>query len=178
MYGLDKFILYMTVLLFTAFVLFDKEKRKKIFCPNVPPLTQAVFGLLIWLCTICVVGVVNITLFHSFSLFQFTLLDPKNICIFLAFQLLVAVTEEILFRGYLTELGKNLHLHWVVIALVSSSFFGIVHWVFQQDIIQLITALLLGFVFSLIYQKSKRCSIYSLIVAHFLYDIAIINVSA
>ena len=38
-------------------------------------------------------------------------------------------------------------------------------------------AFVIGLVFSVVYQCSERCTVWSLALAHFLYDIAIINIA-
>lgn len=177
MYGILYFVIYGVAFLLTVYSLCVERAEKNVFKPATPFPMQALFGILLWLGIICTVGAINILLFHRFAVFQFTELPAPLMMRFLCFQLLVAVTEELLFRGLLTELGNRLRCHWLTIALISSVLFGVLHWAFQKDMVQFVTAIVLGFVFSTAYQRFKRCTIYSVIIAHFLYDIAIVNVA-
>lgn len=177
MYDAFHFILYGAVLAASVSWLCGGEKRKRVLAPETPLPAQAVSGLLLWAGLLLAVGAVNVLVFRSFAIFQFTALPPGRMANLLAFQLLVAVTEELLFRGCLTELGRSLRWHWAVIALTSAALFAAVHWLTQRDLIQLVAALVIGLVFSVAYQRSGRCTVWSLALAHFLYDIAIINVA-
>ena len=58
----------------------------------------------------------------------------------------------------------------------SALLFGCLHWIFNGDVLQFVYALVIGVVFSVVYQKSKSCSIYSLMLAHFIYNLAVLNV--
>lgn len=176
MYGTVNFLIYIIILILTCFLLFFEDNHHSLLLPGTSPLTQIGIGVLLWMSLIVAIGTINILLFHQFALFQFTILPPKSIFNFLIFQFLAAVTEELLFRAYFTQLGMKLRWHWAVIASISAFIFAAVHWAFQRDLIQSVTAFFIGLVFSVVFQKNKRCSIYSLILAHFLYDIAISNV--
>ena len=177
MFSAANTIIYIIALAVTL-ALLPGDSRRRFLRPEASSFAQIAVGLLLWAGIVAVVGGINVVLFHRFALFQFTSLSPGAMARFLLFQLLVAVTEELLFRGLLTEWGRRLRWHWAAIALVSAALFGAVHWLTQRDLIQLAMATVLGFVFSTVYQRSRRCTVYSLMLAHFLYDIAVSNVTA
>ena len=176
MYRTGNFVLYLIVLLVTVALLCTREERKRFFAPQISPVRQMAWGVGLFLGLIVVVGVINMAAAGHFSVFQFIRLSAMQIFNFLCFQLLVAVTEEVLFRGCLTELGRRLKMPWLLIALISAALFGAGHWLFNHDLVQLVTSFVIGFVFSAAFQRGKHCSLYSLIAAHFLYDLAIVNI--
>lgn len=60
--------------------------------------------------------------------------------------------------------------------LCTAALFAGIHFVFNQDLNQFFTALIVGLLFAIVLVKNRNCSIYSLILAHLLYDLAISNV--
>lgn len=174
MYSALLYIINAALLLLTVALLYYFKSLKRVLTPEASLLSQIGVGFLIWLGLILVLGAINVLLFRSFSAFHFVFLPPKLIISFLLFQLLVAVTEELLFRGLLTELGRKLKLHWALIAFLSAALFGVFHLISQPSFIQFVFPFVFGFVVSAVYQKSRHCSIYSLIIAHFLYNISIL----
>ncbi len=174
MYPFRNYLLYVIVLGFTLLLL-SAEQRKAILSPATSALRQIGWGIGLGLGLLILVGAINVLFFHSFSVFFFAACPAKVIVNFLTFQILVAVTEELLFRGYFTELGRQWKLNDLLIALLSALLFGALHWLFNRDLIQFIMATAIGLLFSLFYIKEKSCSIYSLMIAHFLYDIAIVD---
>lgn len=79
----------------------------------------------------------------------------------------VAISEEIVFRGYLVSWFKKRNLHPIVIVLISSLLFGGVHWGRGIGIV------LTAFVWSLLPATFilKYRSIYPMIIAHFFTDL-------
>ena len=174
MYPTRRFLLYACILGLTLLLL-SSEQRKAILCPKISALRQFLWGFGLGLGLLLLAGAINVLFFHSFSVFFFLTRPAAVIVNFLTFQLLVAVTEELLFRGFLTELGRQWKLNDLLIALLSALIFGGLHWLFNRDLIQFVMASIMGLMFSLFYMKGKGCSIYSLMIAHFLYDIAILS---
>ena len=177
MYGTVNFAVYLIVLAACLHWLGGSQTRRRVLAPKTPAAAQAGAGLLLWAGLLLAVGGINVLVFHQFAPFQFTALPPGRMLNFLAFQLLVAVTEELLFRGCLTELGRGLRWHWLAIALASAALFAAPHYLTQHDAVQLVMAFVIGLVFSVVYQRCERCTVWSLALAHFLYDIAIINIA-
>lgn len=175
-YDAWRFLLYGAVLLLTLFCFCTPADRKALFRPSVSVFSQLLAGLGLTAGILSVVGAVNLLLTGSFSLFQFTRLSFQNAAVFLLFQLLVAVTEETLFRGYLLRWLQRRGLPQFGAIVLSAALFGGLHWVFQRDLIQLVMATLLGLLFALVYIKWRRCTLWALILAHFLYDISVANI--
>lgn len=176
-YDAWRFLLYGAVLLLTVFCFCTAADRKALFQPSVPGFSQLWAGLGLASGILAVVGAVNLLLTGSFSPFQFTRLSFKNIAVFLLFQLLVAVTEEALFRGYLLRCFQRRGIPLLAAIVLSAVLFGALHWVFQRDLIQLVMATLLGLVFAFVHIKWKPCTLCALILAHFLYDISVTNIT-
>lgn len=85
----------------------------------------------------------------------------------------VALTEELVFRGYLFHnLLKIKNSRWFAI-IISSVIFGLFH-IFSGNLIQIFTTAVIGFIYCMAREKIKGCSILSLIVAHGLYDAMIV----
>ena len=104
------------------------------------------------------------------SLFGFLKYGTKNTLIFFAFQLLVAVTEELFYRGWLPSVLR-IKLHPVLSAVITALLFGLVH-LLTAGLTSFIFSTVLGLVFALVKLKFKSCSIYSLMLAHLLYNLA------
>ena len=175
MYKPIYFCIYILVLLVTLFLLCSADKRRAIFHADVSVFSQIVYGLLLAAGLLAVLGAVNLIVFRSFSLLQFLRADGKTIINFLAFQLLVAVTEEAFFRGYLTELGKKYRVPRPLLVIATAALFGVLHLLSNRTLVGVLVPTFIGVAFEVCYVYSKRCTIYSLMLAHFLYDIAIIN---
>ncbi len=176
MFVIGAFILYIVVLVITVFLLLKAEERRQILFPKHKPFALFLWGVGLAGLFIAICAGVNLGLSSGFAAFQFRGLEIKQMAAFIVFQLLVAITEEVLFRGYLTALGQRWCLDWKIIALASALLFGFLHWIFNGDILQFVFAVVIGVVFSVVYQKAKSCSIYSLMLAHFIYNLAVLNV--
>lgn len=85
----------------------------------------------------------------------------------------VALAEELVFRGYifnkLLELRNN---RWFAI-ITSSVIFDTVH-IFSGNIIQIFVTAIIGFLFCMLREKIKNCTLLSLIVLHGVYDALIV----
>ena len=85
----------------------------------------------------------------------------------------VALAEELIFRGYIFhKLLEIKNSRWLAI-IISSLLFGLFH-LFNGSIIQLFMAAFLGFLFCIFREKTKGCTLLSLIIAHGVYDAMII----
>ena len=176
MFVIGAFILYGLIFFITLFLLIDQEERRQILFPKQKLFFQILWGVGLAGLFITICAGINLGLSNGFAFFQFRGLEIKQMAAFIVFQLLVAVTEEVLFRGYLTALGQRWRLDWKIIALASALLFGALHWILNGDVLQFVYALVIGVVFSVVYQKAKSCSIYSLMLAHFIYNLAVLNV--
>ncbi|MFL0248036.1 CPBP family intramembrane glutamic endopeptidase [Candidatus Clostridium stratigraminis] len=85
----------------------------------------------------------------------------------------VALAEEFFFRGYMFKKLMDIkNSKWFAI-IISSIVFGLFH-IFQGNIIQVFTTMVLGVMFCLLRDKIKGCSTLSLIFAHGVYDALIV----
>lgn len=176
MFGIGAFILSALIFFITLFLLIDQEERRQILFPKQKLFFQFLWGVGLAGLFIAICAGMNLGLSSGFAAFQFRTLEIKQMAAFIGFLLLVAITEELFFRGYLTILGRRLQLDWKIIVIGSALLFGFLHWIFNGDVLQFVFAVVIGVVFSVVYQKAKSCSIYSLILAHFVYNLAILNV--
>ena len=115
------------------------------------------------------VGALNIALAGSFSVFQFLALPAGGAAQFFLFQLLVAAAEELLYRGCIQS---------AILAVVGSALiFALLHLTGgRASILQFLLPLFVGLLFGAAYEKCRRCTMLSLILAHLLYDLAVANV--
>lgn len=104
------------------------------------------------------------------SLFGFLKYGTANTLIFFAFQLLVAVTEELFFRGWLLSV-LQIKLHPALSIIITALFFGLIHLA-TSGLVSFIFSTVLGLIFAFAKIKSKSCSVYSLMLAHLLYNLA------
>ncbi|MBU3191931.1 CPBP family intramembrane metalloprotease [Clostridium bowmanii] len=85
----------------------------------------------------------------------------------------VAIVEEFFFRGYMFKKLMDIkNSKWFAI-IISSIVFGLFH-IFQGNIIQVFTTMMLGVMFCLFREKIKGCSTLSIIIAHGIYDALIV----
>ena len=104
------------------------------------------------------------------SLFGFLKYEAANTLIFFAFQLLVSITEELFFRGWLLSV-LQIKLHPALSIIITAFLFGLIHLV-TSGLISFIFSSILGLIFAFVRIKFKSCSVYSLILAHLLYNLA------
>ncbi|MBQ1641296.1 MAG: CPBP family intramembrane metalloprotease, partial [Lachnospiraceae bacterium] len=110
MFVVGAFILYALILFITLFLLIDQEERRQILFPKQKLLFQFLWGVGLAGLFIAICAGINLGLSSGVAAFQFRTIEIKQMAAFIVFQLLVAVTEEVLFRGYLTILGRRLQL--------------------------------------------------------------------
>ncbi|MFA5603363.1 MAG: type II CAAX endopeptidase family protein [Bacilli bacterium] len=85
----------------------------------------------------------------------------------------VGLAEEFVFRGYLfNNLLKIKHSKWFAI-IVSSILFGLFH-IFNGNIIQVFMTGAIGFIYCILREKIKNCTLISLVLAHGLHDALIV----
>jgi len=85
--------------------------------------------------------------------------------------LMVGVTEELLFRGYLMGRIKDLTNSKAAAIAISSALFGLWHYLSAGNIIQVLMTAIIGACFAIPMMKIKHCSIVSVALAHGLYDL-------
>ncbi len=85
----------------------------------------------------------------------------------------VALAEELIFRGYIYhKLLQIKNPKWFAI-IISSALFGLFH-IFNGNIIQVFMTAFLGFIYCICRERIKGCTLFSLIVAHGVYDALIV----
>jgi membrane protease YdiL (CAAX protease family) len=80
--------------------------------------------------------------------------------------MMVALCEELVFRGYLFALLRRFTNHSGAIVIVSAAAFGLIHW--SGGIHRVVATGLTGAIFMMLYIRSR--SLHPLIVAHFIID--------
>lgn len=140
-------------------------------------LLQLVFGLGLAALLIAAIAALNIAIagaFYPFPMFLYaSLYGAKNIVLIIAFQLLVAIVEEFFFRGWLltVQRAKGQPL-WAAVPL-NALLFGLLHLVTTRSLISFAVSFAIGLIFAFATSKCKHCSIYSLILAHLIYNLSI-----
>lgn len=176
-YGIINFAIYISALLIVfPLVKKNSECQKLMHISKEHIFLQLSIGFALALILVLVLGIINIAFFRSFAVFQFLKLSASTKVNFFVFQLLVAITEELLFRGYLLANFIKITKSTLLSAFITSVLFGLTHFLINHNTVQLIIAFSISLLFSITLINSKKCSIYSLILAHLLYDLAIINV--
>jgi membrane protease YdiL (CAAX protease family) len=83
--------------------------------------------------------------------------------------LMAPFTEEIVFRHALFYQFKNQKTVMIILGILSSIYFGLVHWNnFNGDVTQMVPYMIMGGWFAFIYYKSKN--IWQNIATHFIFD--------
>jgi membrane protease YdiL (CAAX protease family) len=85
----------------------------------------------------------------------------------------VALTEEFIFRGYIFKKLLEIRNSRRFAILISSLLFGLFH-IFNDNLIQVFMTAFLGFLFCMLREKIKGCTLLSLIIAHGIYDALIV----
>jgi membrane protease YdiL (CAAX protease family) len=80
--------------------------------------------------------------------------------------MMVAVCEELVFRGYLFALLRRFTSHRASIVILSGAAFGLIHW--SGGIHRVVATSLIGAIFMMLYIRSR--SLHPLIVAHFIIN--------
>ena len=81
----------------------------------------------------------------------------------------MALAEEFVFRGYIFhKLLEVKDSRWFAI-IVSSILFGLFH-IFNGNLIQVIMTSFIGFLYCVLREKIRNCTLLSLVITHGLYD--------
>lgn len=138
---------------------------------------QLSIGLLISFSMIMIVAVINIVYFQSFMLFQWLQLELKPALVFLFYQSIVAIVEEIVFRGFLLVKIEQWTKSSNAAIFLTAIIFGLLHFLTTESIAALVMSFVGGLLFAIAIKKIKYCSIYSLMLAHLIYNLAVINIA-
>lgn len=82
--------------------------------------------------------------------------------------------EEVLFRGFLLERILALTSSKNISILTSSMIFGVVHYILNRNIFQVLIASIIGMVFATAKMYIKHCTLYTLILVHGLFNFSLI----
>ena len=138
---------------------------------------QFLWGIGLAFAMLVLVGAVLIRKNGVLNLNSWLFLPGKQRAAFLLFQALVAIVEEGLFRVWLVRRLEGSLRGYAPAALVSALLFALLHLIWNGSWFQFFVAFGIGAVFSLALRKGKHCTPPSLILAHFLYDLAIVGVA-
>ncbi len=117
-----------------------------------------------------VLGIYSIC-FSVHSTFVFCKIPFFDYIIFLFFQGLVAVTEEMTFRNCFYKIFAAIHMPESVIIIVVSVSFGLWHLYFHNSYMQVVSAILFSLVLFIFKLKIRHYTLVSCISAHFIYNI-------
>lgn len=81
----------------------------------------------------------------------------------------VALVEEVIFRGYVFKLLKEIRNTMAFPVALSSVLFGLIH-ITNGSVVQVLMTALIGALLCVCRMKIKSCTLLSLIIAHGVYD--------
>jgi len=85
----------------------------------------------------------------------------------------VALVEELIFRGYIFYKLLEINNSKAFAIMISSLLFGLFH-IFNGNLLQVLMTAIIGFIYCMLREKIKDCTLLSLIIAHGLYDALIV----
>jgi len=85
----------------------------------------------------------------------------------------VALVEELIFRGYIFHKLLEIKNSKAFAITLSSLLFGLFH-IFNGNLVQVLMTAMIGFIYCMLREKIKDCTLLSLIIAHGLYDALIV----
>ncbi len=88
----------------------------------------------------------------------------------------IGLVEEFVFRGFIFEKIKRVAGKDIIAVIISSVFFGVIHF-FSGNLVQMVMTACIGAFFCFCRLKIKNCSTVSLLIGHGVYD-ALITVFA
>ena len=132
-------------------------------------LKQVGIGLLFGV--IFIVGILCLMHF-IWALPIYTARSGQAVFIMVIFQLIIAISEEVLFRGYfILRLNEIFNRQWASI-MISALYFAAGHYFNYHYLPQTMIAFLLAVYVSILRLKIKNCSMLSLIIIHLVYDLS------
>ncbi|MDL2302189.1 CPBP family intramembrane metalloprotease [Lachnospiraceae bacterium OttesenSCG-928-D06] len=136
---------------------------------NDKKIKQLLYGVLLALLMLCcMVGMVGIIGMPLSSLI-IPITDIREVYFQVFYLISVALNEEFFYRGYLLYHIYKVSDSKIVTIIVTSLVFGMVHYVLDGSIIQLIFTTVVGLLLSYFKLYFTNCTIVSLCVAHYLY---------
>ncbi len=145
------------------FLLWREQKLK--------PLTYLLSVLLVLFITTVVMSIIAITINQFIYKKTHTVsLGERNVFIFLFSAFTAAVTEELIFRGYLLPRIKLLLNNTWLAVIISSLIFGLAH-VTNYNFIQMLNPFIIGLIFSIYYSKYQNLTV--LIICHLIIDLVL-----
>lgn len=143
-------------------------------CRGLSPWGQLLWGVGLALAFLLALGAMNLALTGQFSLLGLLRLPPGELAALLLMQLAVALGEELFFRAWVLEALRRLGLpDWAACLLAGFVLFGGLHLLLRGGWVNLLIPGAIGLALSLALCRGGTCSLWSLVLAHFLYDICI-----
>lgn len=173
--GLENWIIYLAALAVTLALL--RADGVSLRPAREGLARQLLWGIGLASAMLVIVGAAWIWKSGELNLISWLFLPGKQRAAFVLFQLLVAVVEEGLFRVWLVRRLEGALRGYAPAALVSALLFALGHLIWNGVWFQFFVTFGIGAAFSLALRKGKRCTALSLILAHFLYDLAIVGVA-
>lgn len=169
----QSFAIYLCILLVTLLLIHrSRAAREALVFPRKKLLPQLVCAVALPLVLVTILGTLNVLLYGSFSIFGFLALPPGLLVVFVVFQVLVAATEELLFRGLILSVLEE-KLGGAVGILLSAAAFSLLHFITSLSWVSAVVSFVIGLVFAFVKVNLKSCSVYSLMLAHLIYNLAI-----
>ncbi len=140
------------------------------------PIMQLMIGLILSIILIMIFVVIPILFGVEKNYLVAGKIDNIKEVIFQFFFMILCVGfgEEVLFRGYLLERLLVFTSSKKITMLATSIIFGVVHYILNRSILQVLIATVIGMVFVTAKLYIKHCTLYSLILAHGLYNFSFV----
>lgn len=137
------------------------------------PLRQAAIGIVLMLiflgCNAFRSGIKG----EEMPAFAFMDFSPDETLKFVVWSFLVGISEELFFRCWFQKFIERLSgSEWVGL-ITATLVFGLSHCIFGFSLEHAVYTTLVGFGFGFAFIKWKGCTIYSLMLAHSLYDMVV-----
>lgn len=98
---------------------------------------------------------------------------PLSAAYFAVFFFFVAASEELCFRGVVLRLLRKYINNDFLAIIISSVAFGAIHLVFNPSLFRFVTTTCIGLIFGFAAAKGRYCSLLTVILAHWFYDMAV-----
>ena len=172
------FLFYFCWLALTVFLSVKSRSTKGCLTfPREKMLFQLIFGVGLAVVLIAAIAALNIAVagtFSPFPIFVYShLYGAKNIVLIVSFQLLVSIVEEFFFRGWLLTLQRAKGQSLYIAALTNAFLFGLLHLFTTRSLLSFAISFAIGFIFAFARSKFRHCTVYSLILAHLIYNLSI-----
>ena len=144
---------------------------KVILKPNNLLIVQIMHGLWSAILILCFVLAAYLVCFQVRPTFAFSIPNSSEYIYYFLFQILVAITEELMYRGCFYTIFEAMHIHKTIIIILISFIFGLSHFYLHESYPQFLSASIFSLALFIFMTKFNHYTLVSCISAHFIYNI-------